>query len=108
MRSTFTLILVLLFAATLAVAQDTQPQSAPPTPGQSQQQPADPSTQAMPKMDAIEGCLGGTDPNFTVTDKGGTVYRLQIPQAADTSVLSRHVGESVQVEGSKLDAGAGA
>jgi hypothetical protein len=47
----------------------------------------------------VEGCLGGTAPNFTVTDKAGTTYRLAIPPNADTAVLTQHVGESVQVMG---------
>jgi hypothetical protein len=43
--------------------------------------------------------LGGTDPNYTITDKAGTTYKLNIPSTADTSKLSSHVGESVQVMG---------
>ena len=46
-----------------------------------------------------EGCLGGSAPNFTVTDNAGTTYKLNIPANADTSKLAQHVGESVQVQG---------
>ena len=46
-----------------------------------------------------EGCLGGTAPNFTITDKAGTTYKLNIPPSADTSKLTSHVGEPVQVLG---------
>jgi hypothetical protein len=46
-----------------------------------------------------EGCLGGSAPNFTITDKAGTTYKLDIPPGADTTQLSQHVGESVQVQG---------
>jgi len=52
----------------------------------------------------IEGCLGGSNPNYTVTDKSGTSYQLVIPQGTDASVLSKHLGESVQVQGSTDDA----
>lgn len=47
----------------------------------------------------IEGCLGGTSPNFTVTDQSGTKYKLDIPKDADSSPLNAHVGESVKVKG---------
>jgi len=50
--------------------------------------------------DMIEGCLGGSNPNYTVTDKAGTTYQLDIPKGADASVLAKHIGESVQVQGS--------
>ena len=46
-----------------------------------------------------EGCLGGSAPNFTITDKSGTTYKLNIPAGANTRQLSQHVGESVQVQG---------
>jgi hypothetical protein len=56
----------------------------------------------------IEGCLGGSAPNFTVTDKAGTTYKLALPQDADSSPLSQHVGESVQVMGAVSDLGSSA
>jgi hypothetical protein len=52
-----------------------------------------------------EGCLGGSNPNFTITDKAGTTYKLNIPAGADTSVLTPHVGESVQVMGQITNGG---
>ena len=107
MRSTIVLTLILLVAA-FAVAQDATPPSAQP--GQSQaQSPSQQQRPNLPQSDAptppaaagniIEGCLGGSNPNFNITDKGGTKYELVIPQGADASVLSKHVGESVQVQG---------
>jgi hypothetical protein len=48
----------------------------------------------------VEGCLGGTSPNFTVTDKSGAKYSILVPQGADASPLQKHIGESVAVEGS--------
>lgn len=52
-----------------------------------------------------EGCLGGSDPNYTITDSNGTVYKLNMPANANTSKLVSHVGESVQVQGNIKDAG---
>lgn len=49
--------------------------------------------------DMVEGCLGGAAPDFTVTDKMGTTYKLVPPPGADTSVLTKHLGESVQAVG---------
>ena len=53
----------------------------------------------------MEGCLGGSSPNYTVTDNSGTVYQLNLPPNADASKLASHVGESVQVQGNVKDAG---
>lgn len=46
-----------------------------------------------------DGCLGGSDPNYTVTSTAGTIYKLNIPPNADTSKLAKHVGEAVKVAG---------
>jgi hypothetical protein len=91
--------------------------SAPGSPGQgstgqgsaqsgSAQSGAEQGTQS-PAANApiTEGCLGGSNPNFTITDKAGTTYKLNIPQGADTSVLTPHVGESVQVMGQITNGG---
>ena len=45
----------------------------------------------------VEGCLSGTDGNFTLTDKAGTTYQLQ----GENSELSKHVGQEVRVMGSE-------
>jgi hypothetical protein len=52
-----------------------------------------------------EGCLGGSAPNYTITDNNGTVYKLNMPPNVDTSKLAPHVRESVQVQGEVKDAG---
>src|SRR5438874_13798647 len=49
------------------------------------------------------GCLGGSAPNYTLTDKSGTAYKLNMPANADISKLASHVGESVQVKGDVKD-----
>ena len=46
-----------------------------------------------------EGCLGGSNPNFTLTDTKGKSYSLVLPQGADGSKLTPHVGESIAVMG---------
>ena len=52
-----------------------------------------------------EGCLGGSDPNYTLTDKSGVTYKLNMPPNADASKLASHVGESIQVQGETNDSG---
>ncbi len=72
--------------------------------GQSASQ-ADQAGAQVPAGEVTEGCLGGSDPNFTITDKAGTVYKLSLPQGANSSVLTKHIGESVQVQGAVSDSG---
>lgn len=71
-------------------AEQRTPPSAPPS-------SADQSAPGNSQM--IEGCLGGSAPDFTVTDKAGTVYKLDIPKEADTAPLTAHLGQSVRVQG---------
>jgi hypothetical protein len=51
----------------------------------------------------VEGCLQGSDGNYTLTDKSGTTYQLQ----GDTSKLSAHVAHEVQITGSTKSASTG-
>src|SRR4030095_8683508 len=85
-----------------------------PTQGPSQSQPGQPSpqtgaergTQSQPSnLPITEGCLGGSNPNFTVTDKAGTTYKLNFSPGQNPSVLTSHVGESVQIAGEVKNAG---
>lgn len=46
-----------------------------------------------------EGCLGGSNPNYTITDTAGKTYKLNIPPGADASPLASHIGEPVAVIG---------
>ena len=114
MKKTLIVISILLLAVAFAVAQQSStttpsapaPGSQTTAPGE-QATPATPATPAAPSagmpnnddINVIEGCLGGSSPNFTVTDKTGSAYKLDIPPGADASVLSKHIGESVQVQG---------
>ena len=77
----------------------TQPQSSTPS---TDQEPAQTGPQAPSQRqaaDVAEGCLGGSNPNYTITDSTGNTYKLNIPPSADTSKLAAHVGESVNVAG---------
>jgi len=93
------LVIAVLMLATLAAAAQ-QPSS---TPEQSSAQGGPQSPTA--NVPVTEGCLGGSDPNFKITDKTGITYKLNFPPDADTSKLAQHVGESVQVAGNVKDAG---
>ena len=84
-------------------------QSQSPVPGsagQSSPQPgAAPGAQTQATNKPItEGCLGGSDPNFTITDKAGTTYKLVLPPNAVASSLTPHVGEPVLVMGDVVGA----
>lgn len=122
MRNTFILCLILLTAAFVVAQQGAAPSTAPDANGQMQNPGMQNPSQSRPGMpagqagtpdqaapaggsDMIEGCLGGSNPNFTVTDKSGTSYQILIPQGADASPLAKHIGESVKVEGT-LDSAA--
>jgi hypothetical protein len=50
----------------------------------------------------VQGCLQGSDGNYTLTDNSGTTYTLQ----GDTSKLSAHVGHEVQITGTTSGASA--
>lgn len=117
-----TLVVTLFMLATLAWAAAQQPgaarnsgQTTSPSsqePGATQTQPSTPggTDQAGSQGQAAnapvtEGCLGGNAPNYTIKDKTGTSYKLNMPPNADTSKLASHVGESVQVQGDVKDTG---
>src|SRR5262249_28814777 len=78
----------------------TQTQPSTPTPGSADQ--AGPPAQGS-NASVTVGCLGGSAPNYTLTDKTGTTYKLNMPANADISKLASHVGEPVQVKGDVKD-----
>jgi hypothetical protein len=55
--------------------------------------PATTGTQAGTSV--IEGCLSGSDNNFTLTDRSGTKYQL----VGDNAQLTKHAGEEVRLTG---------
>jgi hypothetical protein len=109
MRKTLLLAMVLLASAAWAAAQQapTAPRAQNPSAQAPNAQP--PDTEAPPPAagDTIEGCLGGGAGNFTLTDKAGTTYQLQLPPGTDTDNLSKHVGEEVRVSGTMANSAAG-
>ncbi len=100
MRKTLLLAMIVLVFAAWAVAQQG---TAPPSPQSKDSQTSEPAT-----GDSIDGCLGGSASNFTVTDKAGTTYQLQLPKSADPDKLNQHVGAEVRVTGTRADAAGGA
>jgi hypothetical protein len=50
----------------------------------------------------VEGCLNGSNGNYTLTDKRGNTYQL----TGDTAKLSEHVRHEVKITGSSSAAGA--
>lgn len=100
MRQVFLLISVLLIGLSWAIAQDsTSPRSSSAS-GSSAQTSRTGSGGQM----SVEGCLSGSNGNFTLTDKNGTSYQL----TGDTAKLSQHVGHEVKVTGTAASAGTGA
>ena len=117
MKSIFVMTLFMLAMSAWAAGQ--QPGSAPDrnsgqttspsqAPGTTQTQPSTPGGAGQGQASSVpitEGCLGGSAPNYTIKDKTGTAYKLNMPPNADTSKLASHVGESVQVQGDVKDTG---
>ncbi len=62
--------------------------------------------QASAAETAIEGCLGGSAGNYTVTDKSGMVYKLELPDDSHNSTIDKHVGQEVRVTGTLANASA--
>ena len=90
MRQIFLILSIMLLGLTWAIAQD-QSGAASSRSGQS----------AGSQM-TVEGCLSGSNGNFTITDKNGTSYQL----TGDTAKLSEHVGHEVKITGT-ASSGAG-
>lgn len=100
MRKSLILSTCLLLCAVWVAAQtgssssSTQPSQTSPS---SQTSSSDTSGQTM------QGCLSGSAGNFTLTSSSGTTYQL----AGDTSKLTDHVGEEVEITGTPSSSGAG-
>ena len=85
---------VLLLGATWAMAQGDQNQTAPSDPSATTHSAATPTSSGGNMT--VQGCLSGSDGNYTLTDKNGTTYELK----GDTAKLSEHVGHEIKVTGS--------
>ena len=80
-------------------------QSQPTAPGAAGQTGAQSSPTGVANAPVTQGCLGGSKAAYTITDKSGKTYKLNIPANADASPLASHVGESVMVQGSVNNTG---
>jgi uncharacterized protein DUF5818 len=90
MRQIFLILSIMLLGLTWAVAQD------------STGAPSSRAGQSASGQTTVEGCLSGSNGNFTLTDKHGTTYQL----TGDTATLTEHVGHEVKVTGTS-SSGAG-
>jgi hypothetical protein len=50
----------------------------------------------------IEGCLGGSSGNYTLTDASGITWQLQ----GDNAELGKHVGQQVRISGNSSSSAA--
>ena len=83
---------MLLGLALLASAAWVQAQSQYPTTNSTQSGTSSSTTNG---ETMVQGCLQGSDGNYTLTSDAGTSYQLQ----GDTSKLKEHVGHEVQITG---------
>jgi len=86
-------------------SQPGAPQSQTPSTGATDPSGAQAGQTPAASAPVTEGCLGGSKAAYTITDKGGKTYKLNLPANADASPLASHVGESVMVMGSVNSAG---
>jgi hypothetical protein len=101
------MLAVLLLSVVWASAQTTTTTPAETAPSSGQSSTTSPSTSGDSSMsqtsangDWIQGCLNGSDGNYTLTDQSGNSYRL----TGDTAKLSEHIGHEVKVSGTKSSA----
>lgn len=88
MRQILLLVSILLLGLTWAIAQSTPSQTSPSSSGQMSRSSSGGET-------TVQGCLSGTNGNYTLSDKNGNTYQL----TGDTAKLSQHVGHEVKVTG---------
>ncbi len=50
----------------------------------------------------LQGCLSGSNGNYTLTDQSGATYQL----TGDTAKLEKHVGHTIQVTGTPITSSA--
>src|SRR5437016_1480549 len=89
---------ILLLAVTIAVAQQSYP-SGTASSNQDQSATSQSSTNTS-NSNSVQGCLSGSDGNFTLTDQSGNAWRL----SGDSAKLSPHVGHTIAVTGKQSGA----
>lgn len=108
MRKFSLMAAILLLSSAWVLAQsgaspsDQNPSSTSPSAQQPAQQPD--TSQTATGGQTVEGCVGGSAGNYTLTDASGKTYQL----AGDTSKLADHVGHQVRVTGDEGGGAAGA
>ena len=108
MRKFSLMAAILLLSSAWVLAQsgaspsDQNPSSTAPSAQQPAQQPD--TSQTATGGQTVEGCVGGSAGNFTLTDASGKTYQL----AGDTSKLADHVGHQVRITGDEGGGAAGA
>ncbi len=95
MRKTMLLTFVLFVVSAWAIAQQGSNAQAPSSGSSSQES----GSQAASAESAIEGCLGGSAGNYTLIDKAGTSYMLQLPNDSQNAAIDKHIGQEVRVNG---------
>ncbi len=63
--------------------------------GQSSSSQSGTSSSGTSSQTKVQGCLQGSNGNYTLTSDTGTTYQLQ----GDTAKLSKHVGHEVEITG---------
>jgi hypothetical protein len=91
---------LLLSVAWLQAQQSSQAGSSPSAGAQTSSSQSGEKSGDPAGSKTVEGCLQGSNGNFTLTDSAGTTYQLQ----GDTSKLTEHVGHEVQIKGSASSA----
>lgn len=108
MRKFSLMAAILLLSSAWVLAQsgvspaDQNPSSSAPSAQQPAQQPD--TSQTATGGQTVEGCVGGSAGNYTLTDASGKTYQL----AGDTSKLADHVGHQVRITGDEGGGAAGA
>lgn len=93
MRQVLLCVSILLLGLTWGFAQTSGSSDATPT----QSGSAGQMGHAGSGHTTVEGCLSGSNGNYTLTDKQGNTYQL----TGDTAKLSEHVGHEVKIMGSE-------
>jgi Protein of unknown function (DUF5818) len=93
MRHLLLLLSVLLLSVSWVAAQSDRSQTGSSSAGQEK------SANTGSQM-TVQGCLSGSEGNYTLTDKSGNTYQL----TGDTAKLSEHVGHEIKVSGTATTA----
>jgi hypothetical protein len=91
------LLLSVLLCASWAIAQNSPSQT-----NSTQSTPTQAATGDTGSQTTVQGCLSGSDGNYTLTDKNGNSFQLK----GDTAKLSEHVGHEIKITGALNSASA--